>query len=138
MESSAIESVAKAIFLRLNGNITVDSLAIPVYDEVPDGTPYPYITIGEFEVADYGVKVVGSDRVVPDIEAYSEYRGTKQIGGMLTAIATQLATADLDLSADGFEVFHQRKLSEEVRKAQDIDKTLVRQGIIKLEIIVSE
>ena len=49
----------KSIFTALNGNVTgVGSANIPIYDDVPEGSVYPYVVIGEETTSNNGTKTL--------------------------------------------------------------------------------
>ena len=41
----AIHYVRKAILAKLNGNVTINSSTVPIYNRVPTNASYPYISL---------------------------------------------------------------------------------------------
>lgn len=79
------EALQDALLSRLTTALTGVSLPgitgatnVPVLDHVPDGEAYPYVTVGETDVSDWGDKdEVGSEQSLT-IEVFTRYRGKKQ------------------------------------------------------------
>jgi len=70
-----------AIFTLLSGDSTLDGLVgdNKIFDNVPQDTTYPYVRIGLESTSDVGTKTLDGNIHRVDIEAWSQYRGQKEI-----------------------------------------------------------
>ena len=64
----------KAIFAALEA-----SVSIPVFDYVPQGTPYPYVEIERHVTAQSDSLVAKKEGVFTYITVWSEYKGQKEV-----------------------------------------------------------
>ncbi len=85
--------VRRAIFQRISDELPT----IRVYDDVPDGTEFPYIDIaGSTEAADETKAEWGSD-VTVTVVVYSQYQGAKEAHDLADAISRALTDGRMDL-----------------------------------------
>lgn len=77
----------QAVFTRLNGDTAlVTTLGAKVYDEVPDGAAFPYVTIGDvIEAPNDTMGTTGRDPTIT-VHAWSRYRGSKQVKLILSRV----------------------------------------------------
>lgn len=70
-----------AIYSTMNDDSTLDSLVgnNKIFDNVPQGTSYPYVKIGLENTRDVGTKTKDGKVYNVDIEVWSQYRGQKEI-----------------------------------------------------------
>lgn len=68
-------------------------LGVPVYDYVPPGTEYPYITIGRDNVTDYGYSCGGISEIDSEIQVWTgePHRGHIYTKSLLDTIENQLS-----------------------------------------------
>lgn len=74
----------KALYARLNG-----ALGVPVYDKVPQDTPFPYVTIGDDTEIDWSTKDSPGKESTISIHTWSRYAGrleTKELLGKIEAL----------------------------------------------------
>ncbi|MEV0843610.1 DUF3168 domain-containing protein [Actinocatenispora sera] len=75
--TAALGAVQTAVYARLAGDVTLAAMA-PVYDEVPEGTAYPYVTISGLDATpDNALGELGSS-VNITLNVWSKYRGYAQ------------------------------------------------------------
>ena len=55
------------------------SITTKVFDDVPEGTAYPYVIIGTEQTREAGTKSTDGNIYNFDIEVWSQYRGQKEI-----------------------------------------------------------
>ena len=70
-----------SIFNILNNDSTLDGLVgnNRIYDEVPQGSSYPYIELGDETTIDAGLKDKDGQEFTQTIHIWSRYRGSKQV-----------------------------------------------------------
>ena len=89
----------KAIFTALNGNTSgVNGANVPVYDDVPQGTSYPYVLIGEETTANNGSKTLDGVEHTQTIHVWSQYRGRREIKEIMGSVYENLHNADISVS----------------------------------------
>ena len=89
----------KSIFTALSGNTTGMSGAnAPVYDDVPEGTDYPYIVIGEETASNNGTKTLDGIEHTLTIHAWSQYRGRREIKEIMQSVYEKLHNTDISIS----------------------------------------
>jgi hypothetical protein len=72
--TAALGACQTAVYGRLHGDATLAAMA-PVYDEVPEGTAYPYVAISGLDATpDNTLGELGSS-VVITLNVWSRYRG---------------------------------------------------------------
>lgn len=77
----------KAIYAKLNGN--VDGLGganIPVYDDVPQQSNYPYVQMGEETSANNGTKTLDGVEHTLTMHIWSQYRGRREIKTIMKSV----------------------------------------------------
>ncbi|MCI0384589.1 DUF3168 domain-containing protein [Streptomyces sp. CNQ085] len=84
--STALWPLQVAIVTKLHADPVLDGLVSGVYDHVPEGTAYPYVTVGSItELPDDAHNQRGlATRVV--LHTWAEYRGNKQTAEILAAL----------------------------------------------------
>ena len=81
----------KAIFTTLNNNVTgVSSAKIPIYDDVPEGSVYPYVVIGEETATNNGTKTLDGVEHTLTLHAWSQYRGRREIKEIMQSVYEKL------------------------------------------------
>jgi hypothetical protein len=116
------EELAKALYERLNGIVNAD-----VYDYVPPGAGYPYITVGDFSSADDSTKTSLGQSVTYFVHAYSDYHGVKEVADLMGEVMTALEKEPLSLTS--FQANSVTGFETEVNREFDEDKE-IRHGIV--------
>ena len=89
----------KAIFTTINGNINgIDDVNVPVFDDVPEGTAYPYVVIGEETDSNNGTKTLDGIEHTLTIHAWSQYRGRREIKEIMQSVYENLHNTDISIS----------------------------------------
>jgi len=79
----------------------------PVYDDVPEGAMFPYVTIGAFTCKSNGAKPTDIMDISLQLHIWSEYSGKMEVNGIADDITAVLTSWPIDLSADNFKVILQ-------------------------------
>jgi hypothetical protein len=121
------EELAKALYERLNGTVNAD-----VYDYVPPGIGYPYVTVGDFSSADDSTKTSSGQGVTYFVHVYSDYHGVKEVADLMGEVMTALEKEPLSLTS--FQTLHVSGFETEVSREFDEDKE-IRHGIVSCAVI---
>lgn len=96
------DALTEAVFERLTAalaNVTLIGgvTSVAVRDAVKEGTPKPYVVIGETDVSDWGSKSgVGTEQTLT-IEVWSEHRGRKQARQIAALVYASLHEQDFSV-----------------------------------------
>ena len=123
----------QAIYSELSGaGITgVSGSAVSVYDDVPEGSSYPYIVIGDETSNNISTKGKDAREHTLTIHVWSQYRGRKEIKTIMQDIYSNLH--DNDISVTGASL---------VNLKQEFETTLIetdgitRHGVIRFRAVV--
>ena len=91
----------KTVFTALNGRSITNEQGASisgVFDDVPAGTAYPYIRIGEETVVDNATKTLDSNEHTITIHCWSQYAGMKEIKLLMQQVYTILHDSSLSVS----------------------------------------
>ena len=93
-------NVQKAIFSTLSDDSTLDSLIgnNKIYDDVPQGTDYPYVQIGEETTIDAGLKDKDAQEYTLTVHIWSRYRGNKETKEIAERIYTLLHNSAISVT----------------------------------------
>lgn len=64
-------SLRKAYYTKLNGAVVINSVAVPVYDNIPNRASYPYIQVSNVSVSDQSTKSNFNSNCVVTVEVYT-------------------------------------------------------------------
>ena len=95
-------AIQKALVKRLR-----DGQTTPVFDDVANEARLPYISIGAINVKSDGSKDTAIYDVSIQLHLWSNYRGKKEINGMMDDVANVLSYAMLDTTEDNFKIINQ-------------------------------
>jgi hypothetical protein len=123
----------KAVFTKISAaSITgIGSVAVGVYDHVPTGTAYPYISLGEETAINIGTKDKDGNEHTLTLHVWSQYQGRREIKEIMQSIYTQLHDTDISVTGASF-----------VNIKQEFETTLMevdgitRHGIIRFRAVV--
>jgi len=125
-------AVQKAIYSALSGNVTHSAAAVPVYDNVPQGTAYPYIVIDEQVTAEADYLGSRKDERTVYLSVWSSLPGKKQVIEIMASIDALLHRQVLELEAGTMiRCFVKRKSTQ-----RDIEQKTY-QGLISLRIVTT-
>ncbi len=68
-----------------------------IYDDVPQSTIFPYVTIGEIETRDWDTQTSTGHEHIVTLHAWSKYKGRKQVQNIIAAIDAVLDDKNLTL-----------------------------------------
>jgi len=83
-------SLRKAYYDKLNGAVTLNSVAVPVYDNVPDSANYPYIQISNISVVDNSTKSNFNSNCVVTVQVFTGTDGTNYSKADADTISNQV------------------------------------------------
>jgi len=87
---SALSPIQQALYTRLT-NI----LSCPVYDAVPQGATFPYVTLGADTGVDWSTKTWAGQEVTITLHTWSRLPGMSQTKDLLDAIVQNVTGNDL-------------------------------------------
>ena len=126
----------KSVFTVLNSaNITdaAGSAITGVFDDVPEGTAYPYIVVGEESSNNVSTKSLDMHEHTLTIHTWSQYRGLKDIKVIMKQIYDNLN--DVSLSVSGGQAVNMKQ--EFLTTLVDADG-ITRHGIMRFRAVVSD
>jgi hypothetical protein len=88
-----------------------------MFDHVPRGTPFPYITVGQTTERDWSTGGAEGGEHVFTLHIWSQARGRRQVQAIAAAIRGLLH--DSELSLDGHRLINLRHEFTEVRRETD-------------------
>lgn len=123
----------KAIFTKLSSaSITgIDSVSVGVFDHIPSGTTYPYISIGEETAINIGTKAKDGNEHTLTLHVWSQYQGRREIKEIMQSIYTQLH--DTAISVTGASLVNIKQEFETTLMEAD---GITRHGVIRFRAVV--
>jgi hypothetical protein len=113
----------QAVFAALSADTQLTALIGPgrVFDDVPQGTPLPYVTLGRIASQDWSTGSEDGTEHVFTVHVWSAARGKKQAHEVLGAIRAALHDQPLVLA--GHSLVNLRHERSEVRRDTDGETT---------------
>ncbi|MEK9769605.1 MAG: DUF3168 domain-containing protein [Betaproteobacteria bacterium] len=123
----------KSIYTTLNDATINDNGGsdVPVYDDVPEGSSYPYIVIGEETSNNISTKTKQAHEHTLTIHVWSQYRGRREIKEIMSQIYTQLHDSAIVVSGASLV-----NLKQEFEQTLTEGDGLTRHGIIRFRAVV--
>lgn len=87
-----------ALYQALTGNSTLMSQITGVYDRPPQGTTYPYVTIGGMTGSDWSTKTTTGMEYTITLHVWSRAGGRKEAAQIMESLHTILHQANLTVS----------------------------------------
>lgn len=125
---SALDPLQTAIYNRLANDVTVTARVTGIFDAVPQGQAYPYVTLGEDTSTDDGTKTFYQEEITKTLHVWSKHKGKKEAQEILSLVLESITSEPLVLTG-GFSVqFSQLEMLEVF---PDKDDT-TRHGVMRL------
>jgi hypothetical protein len=122
----------KSIFSTLNGNTTgMNGANVPVFDDVPEGTLYPYVVLGEETAVNNGTKNLDGVEHTLTIHAWSQYRGRREIKEIMQSVYENLHNTAI--SVTGASLVSIRQEFNTTLAEQDV---ITRHGVMRFRAVV--
>ncbi len=125
----------QSIFTKLTSSTLTDvdgtSITSKVFDDVPEGTAYPYIVIGEETATDIGTHDKDATEHTLTIHVWSQYRGRKEIKEIMSEIYTSLHNSDITVS--GASLVNIRHEFEQTLLEND---GITRHGVMRFRVVI--
>lgn len=125
-------ALQERIFATLNNDSNLTSTqGVAVYDEVPENSAYPYISIGEATSTDYSTSDLSGSQTTMTIHIWSQYKGAKEAKNIMDRVHTLLH--DTTLTVTGFNLINLR--FEFIDTLQDPDG-ITRHGVMRFRAVM--
>lgn len=130
--SIGLFELQEAVYARLNNDNTLtNTYGAGVYDEVPEGTATPYITLGYGTAIDFSTKDVDGGEFTMQIHVWSEYRGAKECKQIMDRIHELMHNHSL--SVTGYNLINLRFEFSDILRDPD---GLTRHGIMRFRAVI--
>ena len=125
-------ALQEAVYSTLNGDNTLTSTyGAEIYDEVPEDSAAPYVTIGYGTPTDYSTQNIDGGEQTLTIHVWSEYRGAKECKQIMDRVHDLMH--DSTFSVTGFNLVNMRfEFSEIIRDPDGV----TRHGIMRFRAII--
>jgi uncharacterized protein DUF3168 len=131
---SAIQPVQAAVFTHLAGDTTLTGLA-PVYDQVPQGTSYPYVEITELVETLDNTEGQQGRQVMVTVSAWDQTPGYKPLELILDNLLRLLDEDSVaTLGGSGWTIWHNEVVRDNVVKEPD---GITRQLMVECQIMIT-
>lgn len=125
-------ALQEAIYSRLSNDSTLtDTNGASVYDEVPEGSSYPYVTIGESTALDYSTKDVSGSEQTLTLHVWSQYRGSKETKNIMDRLHDLLH--NYSLSVTGANLINLRLEFSDLLRDPD---GITRHGVVRFRAVL--
>jgi hypothetical protein len=112
-------ALQQSIFAALSADSAVTALlgANRVYDDVPQGSALPYLTLGQASARDWSTSTETGTEHAFTVHVWSKARGKKEAHEILSAV--RAALHDQPLTLDGHRLINLRHESTDIRRDPD-------------------
>ena len=128
-------ALQQSIFTKITSGTLTDvagtSITTKVFDDVPEGTSYPYVIIGEETAINFGTKDKDANEHTLTIHVWSQYRGRKEIKNIMIQIYTILHNTDITVS--GASLVNIRHEFEQTLLEAD---GITRHGVMRFRVVI--
>jgi hypothetical protein len=133
---SPIGPLQAAIYQRLSGDLTLSGLAAGgVHDQVPEGTPHPYVRIGDhLSIDDSDLTSYGRE-VTVTIHVWSKTRGNAEGQAIAARIGELLDEQERQLDVEGHRVVSCRQEFDQALPDPDPE---IRHHVLRFRIITTQ
>ena len=116
---SASWSLQQSVFATLVADTAITALlgADRIYDDVPQGSPLPYLTLGQSTVRDWSTGTDDGNEHLITLHVWSDAKGKKQASDIADAVRTALH--DQPLTLVGHRLVNLRHEFSEARRDPD-------------------
>jgi hypothetical protein len=122
-----------SIFNRLKNDTTLSSRA-KVYDAVPEGAAFPYITLGEDTSIPDDTKTYDGEEITHTLHVWSTYNGKKEVKEIMSLALESLTNEPLSLGSGFYCDFSRLDLLQVL----ETDGTPLKHGVIRLRFIIRQ
>jgi hypothetical protein len=98
--TTAAAEIQTAVYTKLTGDAELTALVSGVFDEVPEGTEYPYVVLGDIMETPSEASEQTGTNTTATIHVWSKQRGNKQTADLLRHVDRVLHREPL--TVDGF------------------------------------
>ena len=125
-------ALQEALYARLNNDSTLTNTnGASVYDEVPEGSGFPYVVLGETTAIDYGTKDINGSESTVMLHVWSQYRGAKEVKNIMDRVHDLLH--DYSMSVSGANLINLRfEFSDLLRDPDGV----TRHGVMRFRAIL--
>lgn len=125
-------ALQERIYTTLNSDSNLTStLGAAVYDDVPESSSYPFVSIGADTTADFSTKDLSGSQVTLNLDIWSQYKGSKEAKNIMDRIHSLLH--DTSLSVTGFNLVNLRFESSGVLRDPD---GITRHGVMRFRAVM--
>jgi len=125
-------ALQERIYSTLSGDSTLTStLGAAVYDDVPENSAYPFVSLGEATASDYSTYDLSGSQTTMTIHIWSQYKGAKEVKNIMDRVHTLLH--DKTLTVTGFNLINLR--FEFIDTLQDPDG-ITRHGVMRFRAVM--
>jgi hypothetical protein len=114
-----------------NDNTLSSTYGASVFDDVPEDTSYPYITLGEDNITEFGTKDLDGTTNTLTIHIWSEYKGSKETKQIMDRVHDLLH--DSSLSVSGFNLINMRFEFSDIMRDPD---GITRHGVMRFRAVL--
>lgn len=125
-------ALQEKVYATLNNdsNLTT-TLGAAVYDEVPENSAFPYITMGGGQAVDFSTKDLDGSEVSITLDVWSRYKGSKEVKNLMDRVHTLLH--DSSLSVTGHNLINMRFEFGDVLRDPD---GITRHGVMRFRAVM--
>ncbi len=125
-------ALQSAIYTKLNSDSNLTStLGAAVYDEVIEGSSYPFVQIGEDTVSEFGTVDLDGGEFTLNIHVWSQYTGAKECKNIIDRIHDLLHNTSISVS--GFNLVNIRFEFSDILRDPD---GITRHGVMRFRAII--
>jgi hypothetical protein len=114
-----------------NDNNLTSTLGASIYDDVPQGSNFPYVVLGEDSANESGTKDVNGTSSTLTIHIWSEYKGSKETKQIMDRVHDLLH--DSNLSVSGFNLINLRYEFSDIMRDPD---GITRHGVMRFRAVL--
>jgi len=124
-------ALQSAVYAALNGdsNLT-NTLGASIFDDVPEGSAFPYVHIGQDTITEYGTKEFDGADTSLTLHIWSQYKGSLQAKNIMDRVHTLLH--DSSISVTGHNLVNMRFEFGDILRDPD---GVTRHGVIRFRAI---
>ena len=98
MTNFSYYTLQQSVYQLLSGDSTLLTMVSAVYDRPPQGSAYPYITIGESTISDWSTKTTTGTEQIVTLHVWSRNGGRKEAALIMERVYNLLHQANMSVT----------------------------------------